>query len=65
MEKDIRNKVLSLLEGDARLTKENIAVMLDNTNKFAKQNLPYGIIGICEDTNINALEIFYKNNISV
>lgn len=29
MEKDIRNKVLSLLEGDARLTKENIAVMLD------------------------------------
>ena len=31
MEKDIRNKVLSLLEGDARLTKENIAVMLDKS----------------------------------
>ena len=29
MEKDIRSKVLSLLEGDARLTKENLAVMLD------------------------------------
>ena len=28
MEKDIRAKVLSLLEADARLTKENIAVML-------------------------------------
>lgn len=31
MEKDIRTKVLSLLESDARLTKENIAVMLDES----------------------------------
>ena len=29
MEKDIKSKVLSLLENDARLTKEKIAVMLD------------------------------------
>lgn len=29
MEKDLRSKVLSLLENDARLTKEKIAVMLD------------------------------------
>ncbi|MBQ3052406.1 MAG: hypothetical protein IJD55_01755 [Clostridia bacterium] len=49
---------------DLKLNK-GIAVMLDNTDKFANQDLPYGIIGICEDTNINALEIFYKNNISV
>lgn len=49
---------------DLKLNK-GIAVMLDNTDKFANQDLPYGIIGICEDTNINALEIFSKNNISV
>lgn len=45
--------------------KEGIAVFIDNTNRFDGQILPCGIIGICEETNIKALEIFQKSNIPV
>lgn len=45
--------------------KSGIAVLCDTTQRFNKQSLPLGIIGICEDTNINALNLFYKNHIPV
>ena len=39
-----------------------IAVFCDNTDRFKNQTFPKGIIGICEDTNINALELFKQSN---
>ena len=45
--------------------KNGIAVFCDNTERFMGQILPQGIIGICEDTNINALKIFSQNKVSV
>ena len=45
--------------------KKGIVVFLDNTNRFNKQILPYDMIGICEESNKFALNIFNKNNIRV
>ncbi len=45
--------------------KKGIAVFLDDTDRFLNQNLPIGIIGICEETNQKALEIFKQNNVAV
>ncbi len=42
-----------------------IAIFCDESDKFLNQNLPCGFIGICEDTNKNALENFKRNNIPV
>lgn len=44
---------------------QGVAVFCDNTEKFANQILPCGFIGICEDSNKNALENFKRNNIPV
>lgn len=45
--------------------KKGIAVFIDDTKRFQNQNLPIGVIGICEDLNHKALEIFKNNNIAV
>lgn len=45
--------------------KSGIAVFIDDTNRFDNQMFPDGIIGICEDTNLKALEIFKSGNIPV
>ena len=42
-----------------------LAVFCENTNRFKNQTFPKGIIGICEDTNLNALELFKKSNTPV
>ncbi len=42
-----------------------IVVICDNTERFKDQQFPNGIIGICEDNNINALEVFKKSHIPV
>ncbi len=46
-------------------TKNGIAVFIDETPRFENQQFPIGIIGICEDINHKALEIFQKNGIAV
>ncbi|MBR7133010.1 MAG: hypothetical protein IKD04_05705 [Clostridia bacterium] len=42
-----------------------IAVFIGNTDKFKQQRFPKGIIGVCEEGNRNALELFSKSPISV
>ena len=42
-----------------------IAVFTENSERFVSQELPIGIIGVCEDKNKTALEIFKKNGIAV
>ena len=42
-----------------------IAVICDITDRFKNQKLPLGTIGICEDTNINALNLFLENHTPV
>ncbi len=42
-----------------------IAVFLDDTNRFSGQEFKGNIIGICEDCNHKALEIFSESKISV
>ncbi len=44
---------------------KGIAVFIDNTDRFKNQVFPIGIIGICEDNNSKALEIFKKSGIAV
>ncbi len=44
---------------------KGIAIFIDNTDRFKQQSFPIGVIGICEDTNTKALEIFKKNHIAV
>lgn len=44
---------------------KGIAVFCDNTERFIGQTFPKGIIGICEDTNKNALKLFSQSKISV
>lgn len=45
--------------------KKGIAVFCDDTDRFEKQELPQNMIGICEENNKTALELFKKNCISV
>ena len=45
--------------------KNGIAVFIDDTERFENQLFPIGIIGICEDINHKALEIFRKSGIAV
>ncbi len=45
--------------------KKGIAVFCDDTERFKNQFLPQGFIGICEDSNKNALNILKTNNIPV
>lgn len=44
---------------------KGIAVFIDDTDRFTQQDFPIGIIGICEDTNIKALETFKNSRIAV
>ena len=44
---------------------KGIAVFVGETDRFDGQIFPKGIVGVCEDTNINALEIFRASNIPV
>lgn len=44
---------------------DGIAVICDITDRFKNQSFPKGIIGICEDTNIKALNLFLKNHTPV
>lgn len=41
------------------------ALILDNSKRFEGQQFPQGIIGICEDVNQKAFELFQKSGISV
>lgn len=45
--------------------KNGIAVFIDDTDRFKGQIFPLGTVGICEDSNRKALEIFKENNIPV
>lgn len=45
--------------------KKGVAVFLDKTNRFDKQEFPIGIIGICEDCNGKAIQIFSNSKIPV
>ena len=49
---------------DIRL-QSGVAVLIDDTDRFAEQRFPGGMIGICEDTNRRALEIFQKSGLPV
>ena len=46
-------------------TKKAIILIIDDSEKFKNQILPLDVIGICEDTNQNALNIFRENNVPV
>lgn len=45
--------------------KKGIVVFLDNSDRFNEQVFPYNMIGICDESNKKALNIFNKNNIPV
>ncbi|MBQ8532141.1 MAG: hypothetical protein IJ432_01750 [Clostridia bacterium] len=45
--------------------KKGIALILDDTKRFSGQTFPQGFIGICEDCNQKALELFSKSRIPV
>ncbi len=44
---------------------DGIAVFCDITDRFKNQSFPSGTIGICEDTNIKALNLFLENHTPV
>ncbi len=43
--------------------KKGIALMIDDTEKFKNQVLPKGIVGVCEDNNSSAIDIFKANRL--
>ncbi len=45
--------------------KSGIAVFIDDTDRFNSQVFPDGIIGVCEDSNLKALELFRQSHIPV
>lgn len=45
--------------------KKGIALMLDDTKRFEEQVFPDGIIGICEDSNFSAIDLFKSNSLPV
>ena len=45
--------------------KKGIALVLDDTERFKGQSFPLGIIGICEESNKKALQIFQNSAIPV
>ncbi len=57
--------ILSLYKKSTVNLSKGIAVFLDEGKRFINQELPLGIIGICEETNKTALEIFKNNGIAV
>ncbi len=57
--------VISIYKPTSLSIKNAIAVFLEANEKFIFQVYPIGIIGICEDTNIPALENFKQNHNAV
>lgn len=45
--------------------KSGIVIATDGIKKFKNQRLPRGVIGICSESNMSALDLFKKNGISV
>lgn len=45
--------------------KKGIAVLIDDTDRFKNQTFPPSVIGICEENNLKAIELFSKNPIPV
>ena len=45
--------------------KKGSALIIDDTNRFKDQEFPKEIIGICEDSNTSAIDIFRLNNVPV
>jgi len=45
--------------------KKGTVLILDDTEKFNNLDLENGITGICEDSNITALNVFEKNSVPV
>ncbi len=56
---------ISIYKPTQLFVKNAVAVFTEKSAKFNKQNCPIGIIGVCEDTNKNALENFKKSNNAV
>lgn len=57
--------VISEYKKTELVIKKGIAVIIDDTDRFERQIFPKGIIGICESSNKQALEIFEKNRIPI
>ncbi len=55
--------ILSFYKNSNIQISKGIAVFLDHGERFKKQILPLGIIGICEDNNYSALDILKRNKI--
>lgn len=45
--------------------KKGITVFIDDTDRFKGQQIPYGIIGICSDTDFKALSLLAESRIPV
>lgn len=45
--------------------KKGIAIFCDGSERFKNQSFPSGITGICEDSNLEALELFRQSGIPV
>lgn len=45
--------------------KKAIILIIDDSEKFKNQKLPLDVIGICEDVNFNALQVFKYNKVPV
>ncbi len=45
--------------------KKAIILILDDSDKYLNQTLPSDVIGICEDVNFNALQVFKYNKVPV
>lgn len=71
----ISDKIVSSSNGSFTIVSEykitdvnmqnGIAIFIDDSKRFENQELPYSILGICEENNINALNTFKQNGVSV
>ena len=57
--------ILSIYKKSNIKLSKGIAVFIDRGKRFVNQNLPLGVIAICEDDNRTALEIAKQNHIAV
>ena len=57
--------ILSVYKKSVFEIKKGIVVFLDSSSRFEEQTLPIGLVGICEEKNLKALETFKKNKIEV
>ena len=55
--------ILSIYKKSELSLKKGIIVFIDSGERFIKQEIPLGFIGICEDNNLNALTNFKTNKI--